>query len=497
MTTSKRQWLLPVGFLVLCGVLWTSVAALPEIVARLAYAAETGQSQAAKEQLARAADVSQAFQYVAKAMRPSVVSISSVRRVEPSVRRGRPVPEEFSRFFGDDLLDRFFEFQAPPGGFEQRGLGSGVIVSEDGYILTNNHVIRGATEINVTLSDNRTFPASLVGGDEKSDIAVLKVDAGSLTPARLGDSDTIEVGEWVLAIGSPFGLDQTVTAGIVSAKGRAEMGIADYEDFIQTDAAINPGNSGGPLVNLQGEVIGINTAIASRTGGYMGVGFAIPASMVRGVMTSIIEKGEVQRGFLGAGIQDLTDELARSFGYDSARGVLIADVVVDGPAHKAGLQSRDIVVEVDGKPVERASQLRNLIASTPPGTHVSLLVFRDGTRRTFDVEVGRLESQATVARGREQAMDLGMTVQTLTPEIAQQLGEDENLQGVVVTNVEPGGPASRVGIRRGDIILEVGAQEVRNAADFREAMAGQNLQQGVRIRVQREGARRFVFFREQ
>ena len=487
--TSTAVVLAAVAFI---AIVWT----LPGMVQRLTYAAESGQARAAQQQLAKAADLSQAFQYVAKALRPSVVSISSIRRMHANVQQVPRMPEGMSPFFGDDdMLQRFFEFRVPQGNFEQRGLGTGVVVSPDGYVLTNNHVVEGADEVNVNLSDDRSFRAEIVGTDDKSDIAVLKIDAKGLVPANIGDSDAMEVGQWVLAVGSPFGLTQTVTAGIVSAKGRADMGITDYEDFIQTDAAINPGNSGGPLVNLRGEVVGINTAIASRTGGYMGVGFAIPSNMARSVMDSIIEKGSVERGFLGAGIQDLNEDLAASFGYSSADGVLIGDIVPDGPAEKSGLQPGDIVVEFNGKATHKAHQLRNAVAATQPGTRVPLTVIRSGKSMRLDVKVGQLESQAALSRGREASVDLGMTVQTLTAEVARQVGADERDQGVVVTAVEPGSIAARVGMQPGDVVLAVGNSRVKNVSDFRTAIQDLDVSQGIRMQVMRDGGRRYVFFR--
>jgi serine protease Do len=264
-------------------------------------------------------------------------------------------------------------------------MGTGVIVSEDGYILTNNHVVRGADEVEVILSTNRRLKAKIVGTDKATDVAVLKVSAKGLAAARLGSSENMEVGDWVLAIGSPFGLDQTVTAGIVSAKGRANVGITDYEDFIQTDAAINPGNSGGPLVNLKGEVIGINTAIASRSGGSSGVGFAIPSDMVRRVMESILDNGRVDRGWLGVGIQDLDEDLARSFGLKSTRGALVSGVLPAGPAAKAGLKSGDVLLKVAGQEVRDANHLRHLVAGIEPKKKVRLEVFRE--KQSIEVEV--------------------------------------------------------------------------------------------------------------
>jgi serine protease Do len=474
-------------------------AVLPDAVSKLTYAAERGAAEAAQEELARPQDLTEAFQHVTKALKPSVVSISSVKRIRPTVRQPRhnldQFPEEFRHFFGDDLFDRFYGFRIPERGFEQRGLGTGVIVARDGYILTNSHVVRGADEVNVTLSDERSFSAEIVGTDDKTDVAVLKIKADDLVPAKLGDSDAMEVGQWVLAIGSPFGLAQTVTAGIVSAKGRADVGIADYEDFIQTDAAINPGNSGGPLVNMQGEVIGINTAIASRTGGYMGIGFAIPSNMAKTVMESIIDDGQVQRGYLGAMIQDLNEDLARSFGFHSTGGVLIGDVVPDGPADKAGLRPGDIVVEYNGRPVRKAAQLRNAVAATGPDVDAELAVYRDGRRERIKVSIGLLESRFAGGMGSESALDLGMTVQTLTPELARQARAEEDEQGVVVTAVEPGGLAARVGIGPGDVIVSVGGSAIADISDFRDAIKEEDLSRGIRMQVKREGVRRFVFLK--
>jgi len=497
MSCAKKRFVTSTAVLLALIFFTASVWTLPGVVQRLTYAAESGQAQAAKDQLAKAADLSQAFQYVAKALRPSVVSISSVRKIRSNIQQIPRMPEGFSPFFGDDSFERFFEFRVPQGDFEQRGLGKAVIVTSDGYLLTNNHVVEDADEVKVNLSDDRSFTATVVGVDDKSDLAVLKIDAANLVPVRLGDSDAMEVGEWVLAVGSPFGLAQTVTAGIVSAKGRANMGITDYEDFLQTDAAINPGNSGGPLVNLRGEVVGINTAIASRTGGYMGVGFAIPSNMARGVMDSIIESGSVERGFLGAGIQDLNEDLAASFGYNGTDGVLIGDVVPDSPASKAGLQPGDIVVEFNRKPAHKAPQLRNAVAATKPGTRVPMTVVRNGKSIRLDVEVGRLEGQASVWKGREASADLGMTVQTLTADVARQIGADERDQGVVVTAVEPGSIAARVGMQPGDVILAVGNRQVKNVTDFREAIQNLDVNQGIRMQVMRDGGSRYLFFRGQ
>ncbi len=466
------------------------------------YAADGRIALVARQHLSQVDDLSMAFREVSKAMRPSVVSISSVQRARPSSslpRRRLPpaIPEEFRRFFDDNTFERHFDFRRQQYGLERQGLGSGVIISPDGYIVTNNHVVRDADEINVTLSDKRTLEAEVVGTDAKTDLAVLKIDASDLLPAPLGDSDAAEVGEWVLAIGSPFRLDQTVTAGIISAKGR-QMEITDYEDFIQTDAAINPGNSGGPLVNLKGQVIGINTAIASRTGGSMGVGFSIPSNMVRMVKDAIVKHGRVQRGRLGASIQNLNEDMARSFGYDSTKGVLIGDVLPDTPAEKAGLRVGDIVVEFNGRPAEDMNQFRNAVAATAPNTRSELLIFRDGKKQKLTIVVGELEDEPVALSDQgddDSSVNLGMTVQTLTPELGQQLGYERGEQGVVVTDVESGSLAARVGIRSRDLIVDVNGKAIRTVANFREAMDQNDVSSGIRLQVMREGVRRFVFLK--
>lgn len=467
--------------------------------ARCSYAAESREAIAARQSLTQLQDFSVAFRQAAKAIRPSVVSISSVTRIRPKIPKGaRPdAPEEFRGFFGEDLFDRFFEFRGPREGIEQQGLGTGVIVSEDGYIVTNNHVVRGADEVTVTLSDERSLKAQIVGTDAKTDLAVLKVEGKNLVPAAFGDSDKMEVGQWVVAIGSPFGLDQTVTAGIISAKGR-HMRIAEYEDFIQTDAAINPGNSGGPLVNMQGQVIGINTAIASRTGGYMGVGFSIPSNMVTTVKDAILKHGRVQRGRLGALIQNLDEDLAKSFGYASTEGVLVGDIVKDSPAEKAGLKTGDIIVRFNGQAVTNANQLRNAVAATPPKSKCELVVFHDGQQKTIAVTLGEAEDepvQAADGNKDDLSANLGITVQSLTPELARQLGYDRDEQGVVITEVEPGGIAARAGLRPKDLIVNIGGKLVRSVQEFREALDSSSKATGIRLQVKREGTRLFVFLK--
>jgi len=469
----------------------------PDLVGRAAYAVESGKAEVARERLRQPVDLSRAFKDVAQAIKPSVVNIRSIRKVEVDGRiRRMPIPGPFH----EDFFERFFgpRFDLSPRNqpFVQRGLGTGVIVSEDGYILTNNHVVNRADEISVTLSDERVFDAEVVGTDEKTDLAVLKIDAPELMPAELGNSDDISVGDWVVAMGNPFGLSQTLTAGIVSATGRANVGIAEYEDFIQTDAAINPGNSGGPLVTLDGKVIGINTAIATKTGGYQGVGFAIPVRMARKVMDAIIAEGKVVRGWLGVTIQNLTADLANSFGFEETDGVLIGDVVADGPAEKGGLKPGDIIVAYDGEAVGDMNKLRNRVADTRPGEKVQVKVFRDGDYETTYVEIGELESQSFLAPGATDPEELGMELQNVTPELAGRLGVQPDEQGVVVTSVEPAGIAEKAGIRVGDIVLAVGTERVRSLSEFRRILAQHDLEKGVRLRLKTEGMQRFVYLKK-
>mgnify|MGYP001216374807 CR=1 FL=1 len=465
------------------------------------YAEHDAAPESVQRALDHAQSLSEAFQYVAETVRPSVVSIHSIQKIRATSRGQSPeIPDELRRFFGDDeMLERFFDFGPPHGGGGQirQGLGSGVIISTDGYVLTNNHVVGRADEVTVTLADGRELAAEVIGTDEKTDLAVVKVDAGGLTASPLGDSDLVKVGEWILAIGSPFNYHQTVTAGIVSAKGRS-VGVADYEDFIQTDAAINPGNSGGPLVNLRGEVIGINTAIASRSGGFNGLGFSIPSNMVRSITDAIVKHGRVQRGKLGVIVQELTDELAQSFQYDSSDGVLIGDVQAGSPAERAGLQAGDIVTHLNGRLVKNVRDLRHSVAAMAPGTHVEVGISRDGRRKVLGLELVELEEKplATHREEADSSDELGLTIETLTPELARRLRLDNDVRGVVVTRVESGSIAERAQLQRGNVIVSVGSIPVETAAEFREAVAELDLRAGVRLQVLHDGIRRFAFLRE-
>lgn len=354
----------------------------------------------------------------------------------------------------------------------QRGWGSGFIFSDEGYILTNHHVVGDADKINVQLSDGREYDAKIVGSDPRSDVAIIKIEeAKDLPVLPLGDSDSLEVGEWVMAVGNPFDLSHTLTVGIVSAKGRTSVGITDYEDFIQTDAAINPGNSGGPLINLKGEAVGINSAIFSKSGGYMGIGFAIPINMVKEIKDQLITAGKVSRGYLGVAIQDITSELKETLDLKSAEGVLIADVSKDSPAEKAGLRRGDVVVEFDGQKVLNVGQFRNMVSLTPPGAEAKIVVIRDGKTTNLLVELGSLEEGAQAGSvPKKELMDkLGFSVQDVTEDLAQQFGYSKK-EGVLISQVQPGSLAYLAGLRAGMIVLEVNRSSVNNSEEFYRAL---------------------------
>jgi serine protease Do len=385
---------------------------------------------------------------------------------------------------------------------EQQGLGSGVVVTRDGVVLTNNHVVEQAEEVQVTLSDGRKFDAKVVGTDPQSDLAVLRIEGKlpqDLTPIEFGDSSALRLGDVVLAIGNPFGVGQTVTMGIVSAKGRTGMGIVDYEDFIQTDAAINPGNSGGALINLRGELVGINTAILSRSGGYQGIGFAIPASMARPIMASLLSNGKVARGWLGIAIQTVDTNLASAMGLESAQGVLVSDVSADTPAAKAGLRRGDVIVALDGKAMNDSSQLRNTVAAKEPGSKIALDIVRDGKKMRVDVALGTLPGnqlgKAEAEIGADDGLLSGVTAANLTPQLRARFEVADSVKsGVLVTSVEPGSRASRAGLRPGDVILELN----RKAVDSVSALEQLNDQakSTALLLVSRGGQTIFVALRE-
>lgn len=432
------------------------------------------------------------FAPVVKMALPAVVNISSLKVVKTNGQGTSPFFNDpfFQQFFGN----QFHQFNMPRTQREQ-SLGSGVIVNSNGYILTNNHVVDGATEIKVSLADKREFTAKIVGRDPKTDIAVLKVDATNLPVLPAGDSSKLEVGDVVLAIGSPFGLNQTVTMGIVSAVGRGGLGIEDYEDFIQTDAAINPGNSGGALINAQGELIGINTAILSGGGGgNEGVGFAVPVNMAHEVMDQIMEHGKVIRGYLGAYIQDVTPSIAKVMKLPADHGALLSQVTPGGPAAKAGLAAGDAILAMDGKPVTDMRDLRFRVAMTAPNTTVKLEVVHDGVTKEVPVTLGELPSGSDNASagtsGGTNALS-GVSVDDMTPQIANQLGLAANTQGVVVTNVDQGSTAYDAGLRRGDVIQQVNRKPVLNVTQYQSAMQAAGTQP-VMLLVNRGGNTMFL-----
>lgn len=419
------------------------------------------------------------FVTLAKKLRPVVVNISTTQVAERSEGPAGPFQEGDPR---GDFWRRFFGGPIPRGPQRQKSLGSGFIIDRDGSILTNNHVVENAEKIVVRLADEREFEAKVIGKDSKTDIAVIKIDArGNFPVPPLGDSDQLEVGEWVMAIGNPFGLDNTVTAGIVSAKGR-HIGAGPYDNFIQTDASINPGNSGGPLINLRGEVVGINTAIFSQSGGNIGIGFATPINLAKEVLLQLKSKGKVTRGWLGVVIQRVTPEIAESFGLDKAQGGLVAKLSKDGPAERAGVKIGDVIVEFDGKEIKESNDLPIIVARTSVDKKVRVKLLRDKKEVTLTVAVGELKEEV-VASAKEKG-EFGFTVQTITPQIAESLGL-ERAEGVVITAVEPDSPGGEAGLRRGDVILEIDRKPVRNLADYRKALGESKKDKGSLFLVRR------------
>jgi serine protease Do len=409
---------------------------------------------------------------------PAVVFVNVQKTVEIGTAHGQRAPFGYNDSFGffdfdEEFLERFFGYRRPrqrtPRKYQELGQGSGFIISKDGYILTNNHVVGEADKITVTLHDGRKLTAEVVGTDPKSDVAVIKVESKGLPVIELGDSDKLEIGEWVIAVGNPFGLDATVTVGVVSAKGRSGVGIADYEDFIQTDAAINPGNSGGPLLNLEGKAVGLNTAIFSRSGGYMGIGFAIPINMARDIKEQLVETGKVTRGYLGIYMDEVKPDLAEYFELKPNQGVSVSQVISDSPADEAGLKAGDIILEMDGKKIESPQQFKNAIAMVEPGTKASLLIYRDGKELTKKVKIRSLSDSAFASDVSEIGEKLGLQVQELTEELARQFGYEPN-EGVIVSEVVSDGIAAQAGIRPGMLIASVNRRNVSSVAEFNAAL---------------------------
>ena len=397
------------------------------------------------------------FSRLAKQASPSVVNISAVKRA-PSMRfrQDDPFKEFFEHFFGRQF----------PRNFRQKSLGTGFIIDKEGHILTNNHVVEGTEEIKVKLADEGEFDAEIIGRDPKTDLALIRIKTDrSLTPLPLGDSDRLDVGDWVVAIGNPFALGHTVTAGIVSAKYR-RIGPSSYDNFIQTDASINPGNSGGPLLNTQGEVVGINTAIFTRSGGSIGIGFAIPINMASDLLPQL-KKGKVIRGWLGVMIQSITADLKEKLGLEDEKGALVGDVVMGGPAEKAGIKRGDVIVSFDGKEIREMKELPRVVGSTPVGKTVKMEVIRQGKKRAFKVKIGELKEGDETGEVSEPKPSLGMTVEELSPQLARDLGLTRR-SGLVVVNVESGSPAAEAGLRRRDIILEVDQVPARDLQNFQK-----------------------------
>ncbi len=430
-----------------------------------------------------------------KNVKPSVVNISTT-----TVTKGPDMQERFfgqqnpfKDFFGNDFFEKFFG-DAPRREFKHRSLGSGFIIDRDGYILTNNHVVEKATSIKVKLSDEKEYDARVIGRDAKTDIALIKIDAKHDLPVAIfGDSGNLEVGDWVVAIGNPFGLEQTVTTGIVSAKGRV-IGAGPYDDFIQTDASINPGNSGGPLFNLRGEVVGINTAIVS---GGQGIGFAIPINVAKEMLSQLKSKGKVTRGWLGVVIQKVTPEIAKSFGLKESEGALVSDVMEKSPAEKAGIKRGDIIVSFNGKKIKDMDMLPKLVGTTEVGKQVRVGIIRDGKSLDVKITIDELkEETAQTSKKPEIEKDFGLVVQNITPEISKHLNIKDK-KGVIITDVLPGSPAQNIDIRSGDIIKEINRKPVRNIDDFKEAMKKANVKEGIVLLIKRENMTFYIVLRDE
>ena len=435
------------------------------------------------------------FAHVVKAVRPAVVNITASKVMGTGFPDDPGLPDWFKhgprdkRFFGTPPVPN--PWREPHG----KGMGSGVIVNPEGYVVTNHHVIEGAKTVTVALLDKREFAGSIVGRDPQTDLAVIKIQGDNLPFVAWGDSSKLEVGDYVLAIGSPFGLRSTVTQGIVSAKGRGGMGITQYEDFIQTDAAINPGNSGGALVNMRGELVGINTAILSRTGGYQGVGLAVPASIGQYVYTSLVTTGKVTRGFLGVGIQAVTPELAKSFHLDRPDGAIVTEVREESPAERAGLRRGDTVIRYQEQPIVDPRDLQRAVTTTPIGTEVTMTIVRDGAEQSLHTTIVARPMGQRVASAQQPDTEsrlAGLTVEDLTPGLAKQLGVEDRVTGVVVTGVRAGSQSERAGLVQGDVIREINHEPVQSLQKFRQVVKDLPNEQTVLLFINRRGTPLFL-----
>jgi Do/DeqQ family serine protease len=427
-----------------------------------------------------------AFTSIVKKVTPAVVHI----RVEKTMKGSNEMFNGGDQFYNNPFFQQFFgpqfRFQQPRS-YKQMAQGSGFIISKDGYILTNNHVVDGADTITVILTDKQELKAKLIGTDPRTDIALIKINDGKDLPTvALGDSDALEVGEWVIAIGNPFGLSQTVTVGVVSAKGRDRVGINDYENFIQTDAAINPGNSGGPLLNIHGEVVGINSALYTKSGGYMGIGFAIPINMVKAIEPQLKSHGKVIRGWIGVAIQDVDENLAKSFNLKKPEGILVSEVESGSPAEKAGLKQGDVIISFNGRKLEDVNDLRNTVALTAPNAKVDLQIIRNGRSRDVDITIGEQPAnfgQPTMeSENGSPLKQFGLAFSNLTPDLEQQLGYKHD-QGVIINQVEPGSPAAMSGLKPGLLVEEVNKQRVHNLKELDKVLKKSSTPNRILLRV--------------
>ncbi len=431
------------------------------------------------------------FRQVAKKAIPAVVSVKVQSNKKSSTAKDSQSLENYFDFFGNDLWGLF----SNPRRDVQRsqpfsGQASGVIVHPDGYIITNSHVVDGMDNVSIQLHDGREFPAKVLGADTNSDLAVVKIEAQNLPYLVLGDSDNLEVGQWVAAIGNPFGLQATLTAGVVSAKSRNNLDIAPYEDFIQTDAAINRGNSGGPLLTLNGQVIGINTAIATNaSAGYMGIGFAIPSNMARHVFDEVVEGGGITHGFLGLSLQPINHTLAQAFNLQKIEGALVANVIKDSPAQKAGVQVEDIILRYNDRPVENAASLRNAIYMMKPGSVVNLTILRKDQQISVPVTIGNLNEQTPSKVTQKNGW--GIEVENLTPELGRALGETTE-QGIVITQVNPGSFAALAGLKKGALILAVNREKIANVNEFYKAIENTPMGRPVLLQIKQDGNYLFI-----
>jgi serine protease Do len=432
------------------------------------------------------------FSELVKKVSPSVVNVSVVKTTQ--------ITQQFTSPFGDndpfnDFFNRFNGNRMPKN-YRQRGVGTGFIIDKDGFILTNNHVVEGTDEITVTLSDKTKYTAKVIGLDSKTDLALIKIDgARDISPITLGDSDKMEVGDWVVAIGNPFGLDNTVTAGIISAKFRRNLGTSSYEDYIQTDAAINQGNSGGPLINTNGEVIGINSVIYSQSGGSVGIGFAIPVNMAKDLLPQL-KKGKIVRGWLGVVIQGITPDLQAKLGLKDAKGALVGDVSEGGPADKAGIMTGDVIVSFDGKEIIETNELPMMVAGTPVGKNVKVYIIRNGEKKTLDIKVGELkddEDKTPGAKGDKETNknELGFNAGDITPEMAEQFNLTEK-SGVIILEVDSGSPAEEAGMQAGDIVAEMDREKISNMTQFNKKIRAYKAGDTILFLVKREGSSMFL-----